>query len=738
MIATINGDTKINGKGHPTEVRIPDMFGSIMSATPMVNPHHFKVKAAADAFIADYLKMDKHEAAKNRKADFCFCASAMAPHADAEALRTMVDWLNWIFYFDDDFDEGQLDRDPVAAEKEIRHTLAVLEDGSEIPDREQYPLRYLIRTIWDRVKERAYPDVQKQFKITHKRYLDGLLHQVEATRDGNGQPRTEEDYIRMRRRTVGGYPCISLIAYAHNVNLSHEAFEHPSVQECIAVGCDLAWIHNDIVSYKKDVKSGIEHNFVTVLKKNGFTTQQAMDRAGELQDECYRRWYLALASMPIWAQKDSSKLEVAIAGGGIAGLITAIALLKHPNVNVQVYERAPEFKEIGASIALGPNGLRTLDRLGVENALAEGFAQRQKSGYPMIYRHWKTGEVIDYDVHSIVQSKKHATARFHRAHLHQALLENLPEGIVHLGKTTVDVKADPDEGATLYFEDGTTATADIVIGADGLRSKVRKTFVPEHELHWTGWVAFRAVFDADRLKNLEYPEDAAHWAGHETTFFHSHLGKGLFTIVGGYHADPKDPKSPGKDAKWDEDGSVEEFKRLYQHWNPTIRAFIDATPYVKLFPNYAGAALDTWFFSNRVALVGDAAHTHGGSFAAGGSLAIDDAYALYRSLDYIWPPSAAQRGKPTKAQLAQVFELYEATRKPHLDKLLGIVHKNISGQKSNIERATTERDEQLRQRVKGRMNPSWISEHDVVAAFERAVERVEGREKTVEEPRARL
>jgi hypothetical protein len=51
MIATINGDTEVNGKGHPIDVRIPDMFGSIMSATPMVNTRHFKVKAAADAFI---------------------------------------------------------------------------------------------------------------------------------------------------------------------------------------------------------------------------------------------------------------------------------------------------------------------------------------------------------------------------------------------------------------------------------------------------------------------------------------------------------------------------------------------------------------------------------------------------------------------------------------------------------------------------------------------------------------
>ncbi|KAL5607322.1 hypothetical protein FOBRF1_007819 [Fusarium oxysporum] len=232
-----------------------------MSETPMVSPRHFKVKAAADAFIADYLKMEKHEAEKNRKADFCFCASAMASHADAEALRTMVDWLNWIFYFD----EGQLDRDPVAAEKEIRHTFAVLEGGAETPDREQYPMRYLFRNIWDRVKKAGLP---KELRY------GALLTEVNDALD----------------------------SYAHNVNLPQEAFEHTSVQECIAVGCELAWIHNDIVSYKKDVKSGIEHNIVTVLKKNGFTTQQAMDRAGELQDECYRRWYLALTSMPVWGE----------------------------------------------------------------------------------------------------------------------------------------------------------------------------------------------------------------------------------------------------------------------------------------------------------------------------------------------------------------------------------------------------------------------------------------------------
>ncbi|KAK7430896.1 hypothetical protein QQZ08_002424 [Neonectria magnoliae] len=425
------------------------------------------------------------------------------------------------------------------------------------------------------------------------------------------------------------------------------------------------------------------------------------------------------------AQSNKAKLEVAIVGGGIAGLITAIALLRHPGVSVQIYERAKEFKEIGASIGLGPNGLRSLEKLGVENALEEDISQRQKSDWPMIYRHWKTGDIIDHDVHHNVKTKKHSTTRFHRVHLHQALLENVPKEIIHLGKKTVDVKADPDKGVTVYFADGSTVEADICIGADGIHSNVRKTFVPQHTLHWTGWVALRATFESSRLGDLDFPEDAAHWIGHDRNFFHSRLGKGLFTTVGGFHADPLDPNAPGSDAKWDDLGSVEDFKELYKDWNPTVRAFIEACPYVRLFPNFAGAALETWSFSNRVTLVGDAAHTHGGAFAAGGSLAIDDAYALHLALNHVWPASSSQSAKPTKAQIAEIFSVYEATRKPHLNKVLGIVHKSLAGQKADIERGRTETDEQLRERVRQRMDPWWISEHDVDSAFREATGKIE-------------
>lgn len=83
---------------------------------------------------------------------------------------------------------------------------------------------------------------------------------------------------------------------------------------------------------------------------------------------------------------ETPKVRVAIVGAGIAGLAAAIAFKAQPGVDVQIYERAAELQEIGASIALGPNGMRTLERLGVNNALGPDVAFRNKSRCPMIYR----------------------------------------------------------------------------------------------------------------------------------------------------------------------------------------------------------------------------------------------------------------------------------------------------------------------------------------------------------------
>lgn len=83
--------------------------------------------------------------------------------------------------------------------------------------------------------------------------------------------------------------------------------------------------------------------------------------------------------------------------------------------------------------------------------------------------HWKTNQVISVDTHTDVPNPRHHTTRFHRGHLHAALLEHVPRKIIHLGKRVKIAQATPD-GVSLHFEDGSSAHGHILIGADGIRS----------------------------------------------------------------------------------------------------------------------------------------------------------------------------------------------------------------------------------------------------------------------------
>jgi salicylate hydroxylase len=166
---------------------------------------------------------------------------------------------------------------------------------------------------------------------------------------------------------------------------------------------------------------------------------------------------------------ETKKLNIAIIGAGIAGLTLAIALSNHPSINITIYEKATELKEIGASIALGPNGLRTLERLGLSDVIDDENGFRGTGTAGMVYRHWKTNEVIGTDEHANVQEWLHQTTRFHRGHLHGKLVEHVPREVIKLKKTVTGIEIE-EEGVSIKFKDGSIAWADIVVGADGLRS----------------------------------------------------------------------------------------------------------------------------------------------------------------------------------------------------------------------------------------------------------------------------
>lgn len=154
-----------------------------------------------------------------------------------------------------------------------------------------------------------------------------------------------------------------------------------------------------------------------------------------------------------------------------------------------------------------------------------------------------------------------------------------------------------------------------------------------------------------------------------------------------------------------------------------VKRLTELTPYVRLYPNYAGSALSTWLPSPRVVLLGDAAHTHGGSFAAGGSLALNDALCLGLALRYV-----SKSRKPTQQlQLSDIqfaFELYDEARRPHATRLLKIVHSQLH-KEPPVYSSSEEEDKALVARFKNRPDLTWLSEHDVDEALGHVITKYE-------------
>ncbi|KAL2202419.1 salicylate 1-monooxygenase [Sarocladium strictum] len=372
--------------------------------------------------------------------------------------------------------------------------------------------------------------------------------------------------------------------------------------------------------------------------------------------------------------------RIAVIGAGIAGLTAA--LQDQPHLDVQIYERATELQEVGATIALGPNGLRILDSLGVSEALTDDVGLRNHTARSMIYRHYQTDEEISADVHNGPVQYKHQTARFFRPHLQKVLLNHIKPGRLHLSKGFQSIqRTSTNDALTINFQDGTSVEADLVFGADGIHSAVRRTFLPGTTAEWTGHIFFRTVVPRSHYAHIkDLPNEAVHYWGPDRTLFLSPL--------------PRD-------------------------WSPLTRAVLDATPHIKVYPNTAAKELDTWVLGDgRVTLGGDAAHAHGGAYAAGGSLAINDAWAFAQSVLHYIPATSTSVILDDQTS-TKVLTLYEQTRKPHTDRVQRTVQQRNKFLVDQVKKTQT--DEQLRKAMSKRDHLSWLHEHDVETAFAKAI-----------------
>ena len=199
--------------------------------------------------------------------------------------------------------------------------------------------------------------------------------------------------------------------------------------------------------------------------------------------------------------------RIAVVGAGLGGL-TAAGFLQRAGFPVKVYEQAPAFSRIGAGIILSANVCKVLRRLGLEEGLiAAGIKSKS-----YVSRDSETGEVMAEFVFDAAAERRCGGpyVHIHRGDLHAVLERGVAPGTIAFNHQLVNLRE--SGGATqLVFANGHTAEVDIVIGADGIRSKVREMLLGPEPPQFVGAVAYRAIFPAERLNGFWIPDCTKWW-----------------------------------------------------------------------------------------------------------------------------------------------------------------------------------------------------------------------------------
>jgi salicylate hydroxylase len=338
----------------------------------------------------------------------------------------------------------------------------------------------------------------------------------------------------------------------------------------------------------------------------------------------------------------ASRPRVAVAGAGIGGLAAACALSR-AGFPVDVYEQAPRLREVGVGLHLAANGARILRRWGLADRLRE-VAVRPAA---MEVRGWGDDRVLfrqpmggDWEA---AFGAPYCT--LHRADLHRMLAGQVPSGRVRLGRRLASVTARPD-AVRLGFADGTSATADVLVGADGVHSVVRGTLVPAESPVFSGTSAYRGVVPAERLPGLP-AESILLWTGPAARLLCYPISGGrLLSFVAVVPGTGRTRES------WSSPGDPAELAAVFQGWNPVVRALVEAVGETHHWALYDREPLERWS-AGRITLLGDAAHPMLPHHGQGASQALEDAVVLAHALD------AAPGDVPG------ALRRYEAVRRPH-------------------------------------------------------------------------
>ena len=306
-----------------------------------------------------------------------------------------------------------------------------------------------------------------------------------------------------------------------------------------------------------------------------------------------------------------------VVGGGIGGLTAALALGRG-GVEVAVFERAPELREIGAGISLWANATRALKGLGVyEEVRAAGAAEIGGE-----LRTWRGEMLTRIPAEDLRARFGEANLAVHRADLQGALFSSLPPGTVRLGAEFTGFEQE-GEGVVARFADGREERGDLLVGADGIHSSVRAHLFGQSEPRYAGYTAWRGIAGAG---NGSLPEGVGlNLWGRGSEFGLVGIGRGRFY----WFATKNAPEGEAESAA----GRKREVLDLLAGWYEPSSAAVEATAEPEILRNdiYDREPIRRWGVG-RVTLLGDAAHPMTPNLGQGACQAVEDAVVLARCL----------------------------------------------------------------------------------------------------------
>lgn len=308
--------------------------------------------------------------------------------------------------------------------------------------------------------------------------------------------------------------------------------------------------------------------------------------------------------------------NVSIIGGGIGGLCAALALQQR-NIDAVAYERAVEPRDVGAGLIVWPNAMKVLRALGVGEAVVSAGARLTRSQI----RAADGKALYETSLDELETSCGAPVIAIHRAALHRILADALKPGALRFAMSCTGFAQDAHSVA-IQFEGSRTVRADLLIGADGIHSVVRKQMFPDIRRRYSGYTAWRGVVETADETALGVTSES--W-GRGARFGIVRIDHRRVYWFATHNQPPGDASSPAERKM--------RLLKIFGDWHDPIRYLLEATPASAILQNdiYDIPPFAPWT-RGRITLLGDAAHPTTPTMGQGACMAIESAYVLARWL----------------------------------------------------------------------------------------------------------